>query len=156
MRTSILLLLCFTAASGRLGCQAKEAELPWTTADSTVVIGGRPIGLRTVAWRDFMPRVGGQPGSDLMVNLLIASRDSAPLPAGLLVDSAWVRSRAGLWRASPSQEERPVLSNGMDLMLRGGPKWATDQAIDVLVRLRLPTGAVFYLGTRGQGIGRTM
>lgn len=104
-----------------------------------------------------MPRVGGaQPGSDLKVNLQLLSLDSAPLPAGLVVDSAWVRSGQGLWKAAPSQENRPHLPNGLDLILRGGPRWATDQLIDVLVRLRLPTGASHYLQARRQPIGRAM
>jgi len=157
LRTSFLLLLSLTAAPDTASCQAKGEELVWARADSTVTVEGRRLALRVQAWRDFMPRVGGaQPGSDLMVSLQVVTLESSPLPPGLVVDSAWVRSPQGLWRTSPSREERPELENGLDLMLRGGPRWSTDQTIDVLVRLRLATGAVSYLLARGQPIGRTM
>jgi hypothetical protein len=156
VRASLLLVLALAPPPVALSGQATDAKLPWQQADSTTVVDGRRLGLRISAWRDFMPRVGAPPGSDLMVNLVLFSLDSAPLPAGLAVDSAWVRSGQALWRASPSRESRPHLPNGLDLMLRGGPKWATDQAIDVLVRLRLPAGTTHYLQARRQPIGRTM
>ena len=91
-----------------------------------------------------------------MVNLQITRSDSGPLPAGLAVDSAWVRSPSGDWAMAPNDEARPELKNGLDLILRGGPRWPTDQMIDVLVRLRLPTGEAYYLLALQQPIGRTM
>lgn len=132
------------------------ADHAWTQADSIVAIGSGRIRLTTSAWRDFMPRVGGdQRGSDLMVNLQVQGLDGVPLPTGLAVDSAWVRSTEGLWSSAPSPEPRPDLPNGLDLMLRGGPKWDTGQEVDVLVRLRRSGGGVHYLQTRRQPIGRT-
>ena len=157
MRASILLIPLTLAAPGVSRCQAGGQELPWAQADSTVTVGTGQIGLQVSAWRDFMPNPGGADGgSDLMVNLQIVSRDAEPLPPGLIVDSAWVRSPEGLWPTTPSQEVRPDIPNGLDLILRGGPKWATDQRIDVLVRLQLPTGDAYYLEARRQPIGRTM
>jgi hypothetical protein len=131
-------------------------ELAWAGADSIVAVGSGRIRLRIYAWRDFMPSLErDRDGSDLMVNLQIVSLDEAPLPTGLVVDSAWVRSSEGLWGAAPSHEPRPDLPSGLDLMLRGGPRWATDQTVDVLVRLRRQTGAAYYLQARRQPIGRT-
>ncbi|MGH7658180.1 MAG: hypothetical protein ACREL6_08085, partial [Gemmatimonadales bacterium] len=107
--------------------------------------------------RDFMPTIGDTPpGSDLMVNLVITSPDSVALPEGILVDSAWVRSNEGFWSTTPSDEPRPDTPYGMDLMLRGGPKWSTDHTLDVLVRIRMPDGTTHYLQARHQPIGRTM
>jgi len=86
-----------------------------------------------------------------MVILQVQSLDSAPLP-GLEVDSAWVRCAEGVWITAPHPEPRRDPPNGRDLILRGGPKWATGQAIDVVVRLRLATNEVQYVGTRQQRI----
>jgi hypothetical protein len=148
VRLVAFILATFIVLPGRATGQA----LPWTRADSIVAIGRGQIGLKGYAWRDFMPRPGGKPpGSDLMVNLQIHSLDGRPLPTGLSVDSAWVRSSEGLWQVAP----RPESPNGLDLMLRGGPKLATNRTVDVLVRLRLPAGDAYYLQVRRQPIGET-
>jgi hypothetical protein len=116
VRLVAFILATFIVLPGRATGQA----LPWTRADSIVAIGRGQIGLKGYAWRDFMPRPGGKPpGSDLMVNLQIHSLDGRPLPTGLSVDSAWVRSSEGLWQVAPNPEPRPELPNGLDLMLRG-------------------------------------
>jgi hypothetical protein len=155
MRISAALVL-IAATPQLLTAQAASQELPWAQADSVAVIGERRVGLRTSAWRDFMPRPGNVPaGSDLMVNLQIQALDDRSLPPGLAVDSAWVRSAEGEWSTAPSREPRPELANGLDLMLRRGPRWAPNQAIDVLVRLRLPNGEVGYAQSRDQPIGRS-
>lgn len=134
---------------------ADSSASRWPEADSIVVIGGNRILLTTSAWRDFMPQVGGDgSGGALTVSLQIQSLDELPLPAGLSVDSVLVHSSEGLWRAAPSIESRPELPNGMDLVLRGGPKWSVGQVIDMQVRLRVPSGEVHYLQRRGQAIGR--
>lgn len=140
-----------------LSGQVDDQKLAWSRADSTVSLGGARIGLRIVAWRDFMPRIGPDRsgGRPLIVSLQVVSLDQSPLPDGLTVDSAWVRSPEGTWETAPSSEARPGLSNGLEFILRGGPKWRTDRPIDVLVRLRAADGAAHYLQVRGQRIGRT-
>jgi hypothetical protein len=149
-------LVLMAAVPQLLPAQATDRELPWAHSDSVAVIGERQVGLRASAWRDFMPRPGGMAsGSDLMVNLQIQTLGDLPLPQGLAVDSAWVRSAEGQWSTAPSREPRPEPANGLDLILRGGPRWPTDQAIDVLVRLRLPNGEERYVLARHQPIGRT-
>jgi hypothetical protein len=140
-----------------LSGQVDDKKLPWSEADSTVALGGSRIGLRVVAWRDFMPSIGPERagGSPLMVSLQIVSLEPKPLPDGLTVDSVWVRSPKEVWETAPTSEPRPGLPNGMELILRGGPKWDTDQRIDVLVRLRTADGSAHYLQVRDQRIGRT-
>jgi hypothetical protein len=156
LRKSIAVVALIAAAPPLLSGQGPDQESAWAQADSVVVVGESQIRLRSYAWRDFMPRLGEiTDGSDLMVNLQIQSLGEVSLPTGLSVDSAWVRCSAGRWGTSPSRESRPDLPNGMDLVLRGGPKWSTGQNIDVLVRLRLPNGEVRYVQSRGQSIGRT-
>ncbi len=158
LRVSIALGFAFIAATpDLLPGQVTGYEGEWGRADSVVVVGKSRIRLRSSAWRDFMPQPGGaRPGSHLMVNLQIENLEALPLPPGLAVDSAWVRSSSEkLWRTAPNPEPRPDLPNGLDLILRGGPKWSTNETIDVLVRLRLPNAEVRYLQTRRQGIGRT-
>jgi hypothetical protein len=155
MRTAVSLVL-MAAVPEFLLAQTTSRELPWTHAESVAVVAERRISLRAVAWRDFMPRPGGMAsGSDLMVNLQIQALGDLSLPPGLTVDSAWVRCAEGQWSAAPSREPRPELANGLDLILRGGPRWSTDQAIDVLVRLRLPSGEERYVQARDQPINRT-
>jgi hypothetical protein len=149
-------LVLMAAVPQLLGAQSTDRELPWAHADSVAVVGERKVRLRTSAWRDFMPRPGGATrGSDLMVNLQIQALDNQSIPQGLAVDSAWVRSAEGQWNTAPSREPRPELANELDLMLRGGPRWPPGQAIDVLARLRLPSGEERYVQARDQPIGRT-
>jgi hypothetical protein len=90
-----------------------------------------------------------------MVSVQIVSLEPKPLPDGLTADSVWVRSPEGVWETAPSSEPRPGLPNGMELILRGGPRWNTDQRIDVLVRLHTADGSVHHLQVRDQRIGRT-
>jgi hypothetical protein len=150
-------LFALTAfAADLLPGQAPGRQLPWAEADSTATVGRTRIGLRISAWRDFMPRPGpDRGGSDLMVNLQVQSLDTLPLPTDLAVDSAWVRSSGELWATAPSREPRPDLANGLDLMLRGGPRWPTHRRVDLLVRVQGPGGVELYLGLRRQPIGRT-
>jgi hypothetical protein len=147
VRVSIILSLSIILGSSVLKAQSTPSDSTWSRADSSVVLGRRHLGLRAYAWRDFMPSPddSAADGSDLMVRLQVVSLDSLPLPAGLLVDSAWVRSAEGLWLTAPTDESRPDIPNGVDLMLRGGPKWAPGQTADVLVRLRLPSGEALYV-----------
>ncbi len=149
--------LALLAALPRLSRgQTSDGELRWTQADSVAAVGERTLVLRAHAWRDFMPRPDTvRAGSDLMVNLQIHSVEGQSRPPGLTVDSAWVRCGDGEWSTAPTREPRPELADGLDLMLRGGPQWSTGQAIDVLVRLRLPAGEVRYLQARRRPIGRT-
>lgn len=147
MRAFIVVLLSVLTAPNALGAQHR---VEWATADSITSVDQARIGLHIYAWRDFMPgRQDEVNGSDLMVNLRIASRDTV-LPPEFTVDSAWVRSSAGLWATAPTAETRPELRNGLDLMLRGGPKWATGEDVEVLVRLRLRSGMVYYLLAHGR------
>ena len=141
LRALATLLLSTLAAPGVLCAQR---DVHWAKADSVVALGKARLGLGVYAWRDFMPPRQEGNGSDLRVNLKIVGRGTA-LPPGLVVDSAWVRSAAGLWATTPTTETRRDLRNGLDLMLRGGPKWATGKNIEVLIKLRLPSGEVGYL-----------
>lgn len=138
--------------------QGQDHRVPpdsvWASADTLASVAGVSVTLRVSAWRDFMPSPVRRGGSDLMVNLVLQSTDSTPFPAGLMVDSAWVRSPEGTWPAAPSQERRPDVPRGMDLMLRGGPTWTPGIPLDVLVRLRAPSGAVTYLRDRRAAVGR--
>jgi hypothetical protein len=153
---TLVLPVLMTVLPRTLTAQATSQELAWAHADSVALVGEGKVGLRTYAWRDFMPRPGGETsGSGLMVNLQIRALDDRSLPRGLAVDSAWIRCAEGHWSTAPSHEPRPELANGLDLMLRGGPVWKTNQTIDVLVRLRLPNGEARYLEARNQPIGRT-
>jgi hypothetical protein len=81
-------------------------------------------------------------GSALMVNLQIQALDELPLPPGLTVDSAWVRSAGGQWSTAPSRESRPELAHGLDLILRGGPKWPSNGEERYVQTTDQPIGAV--------------
>jgi hypothetical protein len=141
--------------------QVDDEGPPWSGADSSVTIAGVRVGLGVFAWRDFMPGIsrerGGRDrsGSPLMMSLQVRSLEGASLPAGLTVDSVWVRSPEGTWDTAPSSEPRPGLPNGLEVILRGGPKWSTGNRLDVLVRLRTPDGAAYHLLAQGQRMGRT-
>lgn len=132
-----------------------QAGLPWRRADSVATIDGHRLELRAVPWRDFMPSPVRRGGSDLMVNLILTSADTLPFPTGLRVDSAWVRSGDQVWATTPTAEPRPDAPRGLDLMLRGGPRWETGTPIEVLIRIRPRSGRAGYLLVRGVPIGRT-
>lgn len=154
-RWILLPALCAVVLAQPACGQKGAAVAGWPDADSVLSIEGKRAGIRVSAWRDFMPQVGGDgTGSPLMVSVQVMSVNSTPLPPGLTVDSAWVRSASDVWATAPSDEPRPEVANGMDLMLRGGPKWPTEQLIDVLVRVRLGSGE-YYLLAKQQPIGRT-
>lgn len=116
--------------------------------DSIATIDGVRVRLTTSAWRDFMPSPQGAAGSELMVNLQLASNDSTPFPAGLTIDSVWVLSDGDTWATSPTRESRPEIPNGIDLMLRGGPRWDPGRQLDVRARVRPRAGAPVVLGSR--------
>ncbi len=137
---------------------AQSARAPsdslWSAADSSAAIAGARIVLRATAWRDVMPSVAREPGSDLMINLILSETRGAALPAALRVDSAWVRSSRGTWAAAPSREPRPTSGTALDLMLRGGPAWPVGTSLDVLVRAIDAGGGAHYLRDRRAAIGR--
>jgi hypothetical protein len=146
----VLAALLFTATPLRA-----QAGLPWQRAESAATFGGHRLQVRAIPWRDFMPSPVRAGGSDLMVNLLLTTADSLPFPTGIRVDSAWVRSGERVWATAPTDEPRPDAPNGLDLMLRGGPRWDTGSPIDILIRLRLPSGERGYLLVRRVPIGRS-
>lgn len=154
MRAAVPLHLAIVLGVAVAPLQA-QAGLPWRRADSVATIDGHRIAFRAVPWRDFMPSPVRRGGSTLMVNLLLISADTLPFPEGLRVDSAWVRSGDQVWATAPSTEPRPDAPQGLDLMLRGGPRWETGTPIDVLIRIRSRSGRVGYLLVRGVPIGRT-
>ncbi len=153
-RSMLFPALCALVLAQPACGQKRAANAGWSDADSVVSIEGKRAGIHASAWRDYMPQVGGDgTGSPLMVSVQVMSVNSTPLPAGLTVDSAWVRSKDGMWATAPSDEQRPEVTNGLDLMLRGGPKWPTEQPIDVLLRLRLESGT-YYLLAKQVTIGK--
>jgi len=107
------------------------------------------------AARDFMPGQGQSPdGSPLMVNLTVIAADSANVPAGITVDSAWVVSDGRVW-GSDAREEVARLhgADRISVMMRGGPKWGPNSPIDVVVRLHNAAGAASCLRAPRQFIG---
>jgi hypothetical protein len=154
MRATALLQVAVGLGVAVAPLQAR-VDLPWRRADSVATIDGHRIAFRAVPWRDYMPSPVRRGGSDLMVNLLITAADTLPFPSGLRVDSAWVRAGDRVWATAPSAEPRPDAPRGLDLMLRGGPRWETGTPIDVLIRIRPRSGRAGYLLVRGVLIGRT-
>ncbi len=101
---------------------------------ATVPLGDRELGLDVTAERDLQSPLGRN--APLALAIAVGDREARPLPAGLVVEAAWVTHPGGLWRA-PEVQTGPATELGKaTARVGGGPKLEVGQAIAVVVRLR--------------------
>lgn len=106
------LLLCLTL----LPWGVPAAELP-TSLD----LGGSKVHLKVFAWRDFMPKVGGDgKGSPLMLTPSLVNAAEADLK-GARFDKVLVSCQGQQWQAVPDEGGTA----------RGGPRWEPGSSLTV-------------------------
>jgi hypothetical protein len=103
-------------------------------APATIVADGVTLTIEANTWRDFTP-ASPSDGSDLRVLIRLRTASGAPLPGGVAADSVWV-VRGGLaWAGEPTPTQAPWGPDVLELMMRGGPRWGPDVAVDVVARV---------------------
>ena len=128
------------------------------------------MALSGTLWRDFMPSIpSSRDGKPLIAIFKVATADGKSFPAGVRADRAWVIFGEQLWEPSQLEEQdaaepsyrnkRGAYANRQDspafnLVARGGPKWGTGVAVDMVVRLTDKDGRHYLLRAAKQGIGK--
>ncbi|CAN5824816.1 hypothetical protein BH11GEM1_BH11GEM1_17320 [soil metagenome] len=153
-----LLLLLLVVAAG--GCSATRMTAPVPTGDLraapvTVMVGQQALVLVPSLWRDFQP-ISPPDGKPLVAVLRVKANDGAALASTFHVDGAWVIYGAEVWTASVGEEKlaspSPVY---YEVVARDGPKWGPNVSVDVVVRIREPSGSSKLLRAAAQLIQRT-
>lgn len=131
-----------------MGCASRppqgapdSAEALRGTALEATIDGNARLRLEVEAWRSWQP-VRPTPtgeGDPLIAVLRLVS--SAPIPAGLTVETVHLLHGTDAW-SGPGVEESPREAGGasLEVVVRNGPTWAAGDSIDVVVRVKLPSG----------------
>ena len=78
------------------------------------------------------------------------------LPAGVAIDRVYVVRHDRVWVAKVRDEpRRSVGAVDLEVTVRDGPFWEPDETVDIIARVRVPSGAPMYVAVRGQRIGRS-
>ena len=101
---------------------------------------------------DFQP-ISPPDGKPLIAVLRVKAADGAALAATFHVDGAWVINGAEVWTASVGDEK--LASAYYEVVARDGPKWGPNVSVDVVVRIREPSGSSKLLRAAAQVIQRT-
>lgn len=124
-------------------------------APVTVMVGQQALVLVPSLWRDFQP-ISPPDGKPLVAVLRVKANDGAALASTFHVDGAWVIYGAEVWTASVGEEKlaspSPVY---YEVVARDGPKWGPNVSVDVVVRIREPSGSSKLLRAAAQLIQRT-
>ena len=153
---SLSLLLLVAAVS----CSAARMTAPVATgelqaAPVSVKVGQETLVLMPLLWRDFMP-VSPSDGKPLVAVLRVQAADRAALAATFHVDGAWVIYGAEVWAATVGEEKLASPSQTFyEVVARDGPKWGPNVSVDVVVRIREPSGSSQLLRAAAQLIQRT-
>lgn len=152
------LLVALLVAAG--GCSATDPVVPAPVADLlaaplSAAVGGQALVLVPNLYRDFQP-IAPPDGQPLIGILRVQASDGSALATSIQVDAAWVVNGTEVWVATVGEERlaapTPVF---YEAVARNGPKWAPGVSVDVVVRIREPSGATHLLRAAGQRIGRT-
>ena len=152
------LSLVFLVAAGSCSATRMTASVPTgdlQAAPVSVIVGRQTLVLVPFLWRDFMP-VSPPDGKPLVAVLRVQANDGAALAATFHVDGAWVIYGAEVWAASVGEEKLASPSTVYyEVVARDGPKWGPNVSVDVVVRIREPSGSSQLLRAAAQLIRRT-
>jgi hypothetical protein len=148
--------LPLAACAGSVGLAGDMQPAELRSAPEAVELTGITLRLETYLWRDFMP-ISPPDGRPLSAVLRILAEGGRPLPAGLRADRLWVVNGTEVWTTElgaprPADPSRP---DRLEYLARGGPKWAPDSRVEVVVRVLDSGGTVHLLRASGQRIKRT-
>ena len=149
----VLLLFAGSCSATRMTASMPTGDLQ--SAPVSVVVGGQSLVLVPSLWRDFMP-ISPPDGKPLVAVLRVQAPDGAALAATFHVDGAWVINGAEVWTASVGEEKlASPRSVYYEVVARDGPKWGPNVRVDVVVRIREPSGSSQLLRAAAQLIQRT-
>ena len=152
-----LVVLFFLATLG--GCRAAESitALPaaeFQTAPLSITVAGQTLLLETELWRDFQPSSPPN-GRPLIAFLRVRPADGGRLTASFLIDALWVANGAETWATAVEEGHISPGSAWYEGFARDGPKWNPGVRVDVVVRIREPSGATQLLRAANQLIQRS-
>jgi hypothetical protein len=152
-----LLIVLLTAVAS---CRAADAVIPLPVGDlqaapASITVGGQTLVLVPYLWRDFQP-ISPPDGKPLIAVLRIQDANRSPLATSIHADVAWIVNGGDVWAVRPREEQGATTSSLFyEAVARDGPKWGPGVAVDVVVRLREPSGATHLLRASGLQILRT-
>ena len=156
--TRALLLAVLLLAAGN--CSGAGSVSPLSAGDLqaapvSVTVSQQVLVLVPTLWRDFQP-ISPPDGKPLVAVLRVQAGDGAALASAFHVDTAWVINGADVWAVSVG-EEKPASPKQAyyEVTMRGGPKWGPNVRVDVVVRIREPSGSSQLLRAAAQLIQRT-
>ena len=148
-----LLVVAGSCSAARMTDPLRIGDLQ--AAPVSVIVGGQTLVLVPSLWRDFQP-VSPPDGKPLVAGLRVQAPDGAVLAATFHVDGAWVINGTEVWTATVGEERlsspSPVY---YEVVARDGPKWGPNVSVDVVVRIREPSGSSQLLRAAAQLIRRT-
>lgn len=152
-----LVVLFFLATHS--GCRAAEsitalpaAELQ--TAPLSITVAGQTLLLETELWRDFQPSSPPN-GRPLIAFLRVRPADGGTLTAFFQIDALWIANGAETWATAVEEGHLTPGSASYEGFARDGPKWNPGVHVDVVVRIREPSGATQLLRAASQLIQRS-
>jgi hypothetical protein len=157
MHSSFRRLLCFSFLA-LASCSGDPAPMVATRvppdialAPLSVVIGRDTLTMSALVYRDFMPVVSPD-GRGMIAVATVQTARSTPITGALSVDQVWVVAGDSAWGSS-AVEAQPVKDAwALQAVVRDGPLWLPQTAIDVVVRLRGADGSARYLRVTGKQI----
>lgn len=87
---------------------------------------------------------------------IVLTEGSTPLTPAIAIDSVWVVNGSLIWAQQVTKAGPPnARPGGYEESVGGGPKWGPGIPVDVVVRVRLASGAPHLLRASGITIQRT-
>lgn len=123
-------------------------------APAEIEIDGQRLVFDAIPWRDFMPGVGEENGSGLIVVARVEDPGEHPLPTGLVIDRIWVVRGTDVW--TPAEIEQPPRpwTWRYESVVRDGPRWEPQTVVHVIAQVRDSAGGKWWLH-EAESIGTT-
>jgi len=123
-------------------------------APTEIEIDGRRLVFDAIPWRDFMPAVGEENGSGLIVVARAEDPDENPLPSEIGIEKLWVVQGADVWTPAEIEEGPRTWPWRRESVVRDGPRWEPGTVVHVIVQLGDAAGGTWWLRD-AESIGTT-
>lgn len=152
LRTFVCAVAGVQAAAGcHRGAETAVDPAALRNVPIQVKVAGETLYLESYLWRDYMP-VAPPEGRPLSAVFRIKAVGGT-MPRGISADSAWVIFGDQVWATAPRLTHPPEAGE-VEFLARDGPRWPTDSAVDVVLRVR-SGGATMLVRSASQRIRRT-
>ena len=148
----IFLTLLVTACARNPSAPIGQVPPEILNAPSEIVVGGTTLRLQPYLWRNFQPSTSAD--TRLLAQLRIQAGTGNLIPAGLVVEKAWLILDDDAWVSTPRQEGPPSNESNLEYMSRGGPTWSVGALITAVVQVRDSSNNSYLLRAAPQAIGR--